>query len=152
MSKTPPPVKVEPARSKGLSRFSIVWIIPILALAITLGVAWQTYNDRGPLIEIEFANGAGISKRETELRYRDITVGLVETIEFAEDLSAVIIGVRVDKKVAPYIDATASFWIVRPELTTTGVSGLDTVLSGVYIEGAWDSNIGTTQARYKGLT
>ncbi len=151
MSDTPPPVKIVPAKTSGLSRFSFVWIIPILALAIALGVAWQAYNDRGPLVEIEFENGAGISKRETELRYRDITVGIVEDLEFAPDLSAVIASVRVDKTVAPYIDAASSFWIVRPELTTTGVSGLDTVLSGVYIEGSWDSDIGRAQSRFKGL-
>ena len=81
MSETPPPVRIEPARKSMAQRFSIVWVIPILALAIALGVAWQSYNERGPLIEIEFENGAGIAKRETELRYRDITVGVVEDLQ-----------------------------------------------------------------------
>ncbi|MEO3416953.1 MlaD family protein [Roseovarius sp. CAU 1744] len=151
MSNTPPPVRIEPARQAFLNRFSIVWVIPLLALAIALGLAWQTYNDRGPVIEIEFQNGAGIAKRETELRYLDIAVGVVEDVEFRDDLSAVVISVRVDKKIAPYIDASSSFWIVRPELTTSGVSGLDTVLSGVYIEGSWDNEIGTAQTRFSGL-
>ena len=53
---------------------------------------------------------------------------------------------------APYVDATSTFWVVRPELSTRGVSGLDTVLSGVYIEGSWDSEIGLLkQTRFKGL-
>ncbi|WP_306115595.1 MULTISPECIES: MlaD family protein [unclassified Roseovarius] len=151
MSDAPPPVTIEPARKSFLGRASVVWIIPILALAMALGVAWQTYNDRGPLVEIVFENGAGIAKRETELRYRDIAVGVVEDVRFAEDLSGVVVAVRVDKEVAPYVDASSTFWVVRPELTTTGVSGLDTVLSGVYIEGSWDSEIGPKQNRFKGL-
>lgn len=151
MSETPPPVQIEPARASGLGRASFVWIIPFLALAIALGVAWQSYNDRGPLIEISFENGAGIAKRETELRYRDVPVGVVEDVKFSPDLSRVVAHVRVDKDVAPYIDASATFWVVRPEVSARGVTGLDTVLSGVYIEGAWDTEIGPAQDRFGGL-
>ncbi|MCI2393265.1 MlaD family protein [Aliiroseovarius sediminis] len=151
MSETPTPVAIETARKPFFARASFVWLIPILALVIALGVAWQAYIERGPLIEIEFDNGAGIAERETELRYRDITVGVVEEVKFASDLSAVVVHVRVDKDVAPFVDAESTFWVVRPELTTRGVSGLDTVLTGVYIEGSWDGDIGEEQTRFTGL-
>ena len=151
MSDTPPPNDIEPARKSLLGRASFVWIIPIMALAIALGVAWQTYNERGPLIAIEFENGAGIATRETELRYRDITVGVVEDLKFSPDLTAVIAYVRLEKEVASYVDAAASFWVVRPELSASGVSGLDTVLTGVYIEGSWDNDVGQPQNSFKGL-
>jgi paraquat-inducible protein B len=146
-----PPVSIEPAPKTLMSRLSIVWVIPFLALVIALGVAWQSYNDRGPLISIEFENGAGIAARATELRYRDVTVGVVEKVRFSEGLQSVVAQVRVNKEVAPYIDATAAFWVVRPELTSQGVSGLDTVLSGVFIEGSWDSAIGAPRDTFKGL-
>lgn len=151
MTDTPPPVTIEPTRKSALSRASIVWIIPILALLITLGIAWQAYSSRGPLIEITFKSGSGIAERETELRYRDVAVGVVEDVKFTPDLSGVVAYVRLDKEVAPFIDVAASFWVVQPELTARGVSGLDTVLSGVYIEGAWDSTIGPPQSRFQGL-
>ncbi len=152
MTDRPDPVSIEPASKSLWGRASFIWIIPILALVVSLGVAWKTYSDRGPVIEIEFVNGAGIAKRETELRYRDITVGVVENVKFSEDLSSVVASVRIDKEIAPYIDVSASFWIVRPELTARGISGLDTVLSGVYIEGFWDDVIGPAQFRFKGLS
>ncbi len=151
MGDIPPPVAITPTRKIFMGRASVVWLIPIMALAIALGVAWKAYHDRGPLISIEFENGAGIAARETELRYRDITVGIVEKVVFAPDLSAVIAHVRLDKNVAPYVDVASSFWVVRPELTARGVSGLDTVLSGVYIEGAWDSDIGPKETKFRGL-
>ncbi len=151
MTKAPTPVTIEPARKSFFSNVSFVWLIPALALAIALAVAWQTYNERGPLIAIEFENGAGIAKRETELRYRDVTVGIVEDVRFAQGLSGVVAYVRIDKEVAPYIDVGSNFWVVQPELTAQGVSGLDTVLSGVYIEGAWDGEIGAPASRFKGL-
>ncbi len=149
MAQTPPDVKIEPAR--GLSRVSFVWLIPILALAIAVGVAWQSYNDRGPVITIEFENGAGIAKDETLLKYRDIAVGVVEDVSFTEGLETVLATVRLDKAVAPYIDNTATFWVVRPELTARGVSGLDTVLTGVFIEGSWNNEIGDPQTAFRGL-
>ena len=152
MSDTPPHVSIKSARKSFFERASFVWIIPFMALLIALGVAWQTYSERGPLIEIEFKNGAGLAKLETELRYRGITVGVVEDVKFAPGLAAVVALVRLEKDVAPYVDAASTFWVVRPKLTAGGVSGLDTVLTGVYIEGSWDSEIGTSQTRFTGRT
>ncbi len=151
MTQTPPTLPVEPAKTTGLGRVSIIWLIPIIALVAALGVAWQSYTDRGPLIEISFADGAGIAARETELRFRDVTVGIVEDVRFSEDLTRVVAMVRVDKSVAPFIDSSATFWIVQPEISAGAVTGLDTVLSGVYIEGSWDADAGTQTYAFDGL-
>jgi paraquat-inducible protein B len=78
-------------------------------------------------------------------------VGKVEKIGFNADLSQVVVSIRVDKDVAPFVDADSSFWLVRPELTTSGVSRLDTVLSGVFIEGLWDNVPGPLTTRFAGL-
>ena len=147
-----PEVAVSPARKVFFSGASVVWIIPLLALAVALYVAWQSYNSRGPLILIEFENGAGIKASETELRYRDVTVGVVEKVGFTEGLGKVTASVRVDKDVAPFIDTGAVFWIVQPEVSARGITGLSTVLSGVYIEGSWDQVPGPTFERFQGAS
>lgn len=136
-----PEPKIVGPKDKGSFAYSLIWLVPISALAISLFVVWKTYNDRGPLIEIAFQEATGIRTDETELRYRDVTVGQVEKLEFGEDLKTVIAKVRVEKSIARFIDADSQFWLVRPEVTTRGVSGLDTVLSGVFIEGTWDATI-----------
>ncbi|MEH6834278.1 MULTISPECIES: intermembrane transport protein PqiB [Falsihalocynthiibacter] len=151
MNDRPPPVAIKPARKSFFDRASIVWVIPLAALVVSLGVAWQAYDSRGPLIEIAFQNGAGIAAKKTELRYRDVTVGVVEGIEFAPDLAAVIVSVRLHKEIAPFVDVASNFWVVRPEVSASGVTGLDTVLSGVYIEGSWDSTISARGTKFKGL-
>jgi paraquat-inducible protein B len=135
-----------------LSGASIIWIIPVLALLVALGVAWKSFNDRGPLIIVEFENGAGISAGETELKYRDITVGVVEKLGFTQGLGMVSAHIRVDKSVAPYIDNGSVFWIVQPEVTAQGITGLSTVLSGVYIEGSWDVQIGAPADSFQGAS
>ena len=142
MSDTPPDVSIRPARKSLFTGAAVVWAIPLMALLVALGVAWRSYADRGPLIVVEFENGAGISAGETELRYRDVTVGKVEKVGFSPTLDRVRASIRVDKDVAPFIDSTSVFWVVEPEVTAQGITGLSTVLSGVYIEGSWDNEPG----------
>ena len=144
----------EPAIQKNrrglFSRISIVWAIPVLALLISLGVAWRSYSDQGVTIEIAFEDAAGVRAEETQLRYRDVVVGIVEAVRFTDDLGQVIVAVTVDQEVAPFIDEGARFWIVRPEVSAQGVSGLDTVLSGVYIMGSWDGTAGEAETSFEG--
>ncbi|MBB05017.1 MlaD family protein [Pseudooceanicola sp.] len=150
MSDSPPDVPVQPARRSFLQRASVVWIIPIVALVIALAVAWQSYAERGPLIEISFENASGVAVGQTELRYRDVAVGLVETMAFTETLDRVLVGVRLDKSVADFVDDGAQFYVVRPEISAQGISGLETVLSGVYIHGVWDTEPQGLQKRHDG--
>lgn len=151
MNQTPPQITIEPRGKTLLSRLSLVWLIPFAALAAALVLAWQSYSNLGPQISIEFENGAGIAKDETVLKFRDISVGVVEDVRFSDNLATVIATVRLDKEVAPFVDRGASFWVVRPEVSLQGVSGLDTVLSGVFIEGAWDDEIGEPETVFRGL-
>ncbi len=150
MTETPPDVSVKSARKLFLSGASVVWIIPLLALLAALGVAWNSYNSRGPEIYVEFDKGAGIKAGETELRYRDVTVGRVEEVGFSEGLAKVVATIRVDKDVAPFIDNSAAFWVVQPEVTAQGITGLSTVLSGVYIEGSWNEEKGSFEDHFVG--
>ncbi|WP_416909486.1 intermembrane transport protein PqiB [Paracoccus sp. (in: a-proteobacteria)] len=122
-----------------------------MALLVTLAVAWTSYANRGSLIEVEFADATGINPGETALRFRDVTVGQVEAVNFTPDLRRVVLKVRVDKEVEKYIDSDASFWIVRPQVTAQGVTRLDTVLTGSFIEGSWDSEIAEAKTHFVGL-
>ncbi|MFZ3584238.1 intermembrane transport protein PqiB [Loktanella sp. DJP18] len=132
-------------------RLSFVWIVPILALVVSVAVAWQSFADRGVEIEISFANASGVTAGETAIKYRDVEVGTVERVEFAPDLQEVLVYARIDQNVAPYLDSDANFWVVRPEVGLRGVSGLDTVLSGVYIAGDWNTQAEVAQTRFTGL-
>ncbi|SNR77064.1 PqiB family protein [Puniceibacterium sediminis] len=144
-------VPIKAGKSSFWDSASIIWLIPILALAIALGAAWRNYNAQGPLIQVSFENAAGIRAGETQMRYRDIRVGTVEELSFSKDLTEVVASIRVEKSLAPYINRDAVFWIVRPEVSARGVSGLDTVLSGVYIQGSWDSEPGIFYNDFEGL-
>ncbi len=131
-----PDARIDASRRRGA--LSLVWAIPVLAIAVSAFLIWQNYASRGALIEIAFDNASGVVAGGTQLRYRDVSVGVVEDVSFTESLAQVIVSVRVSEAVAPFIDDDARFYVVRPEISTRGVSGLETVLSGVYISGSWD--------------
>jgi len=152
---TPPPgpaeMEIRPPRRRVWQRISIIWLVPLVALAIAVGVAVKSYSSRGTLIRITFQNASGIEAGQTALRYRDVTIGAVESVGFAPDLGKVIVSVRVADDIAQYIDREAEFWVVRPEVSVRGISGLDTVLSGAYLAGNWDNIPTEEQSEFEGL-
>ena len=151
MSEPIPDVPRAPARASFWERASLVWIVPLGALVIALGVAWNSWAERGPVIRVTFENLSGVVSNETDLRFRDVSVGTVEKISFTPELDAVTAHIRVSPEIAEFIDQDALFWIVRPEVTTSGITGLDTVLSGVYIQGLWDAEINGSKFAFDGL-
>lgn len=130
---------------------SLIWLVPILALVVTLGLAFNAYRDRGELITVEFSDATGVTPGETALKFREVTVGQVESVSFTPDLRRVQVHIRVKPDIAPYIGDSAQFWLVRPQVTTQGISRLDTVLSGVFIEGDWTAEQGETKRHFTGL-
>jgi len=147
----PAPLDVRPVKRPIWQRISVVWLVPVLALSVSLGVAYSNYVNQGTLIEISFENASGVTADETVIKYRDVIVGRVEKVEFAEGLTEVLVHARIDKTVAPYLDDDAQFWVVRPDVSVRGITGLDTVLGGVYIDGSWDTEADVAQYEFVGL-
>lgn len=150
-SSQPAPLDVRPTRRPLWQRISVVWLVPFLALLVSLGVAYQSYSTQGTLIEISFENASGVTADETVIKYRDVTVGRVKKVIFADGLTHVLVYARVDSTVVPYLDDDATFWVVRPDVSVRGITGLDTVLGGVYIEGNWDTQADVAQTQFVGL-
>lgn len=155
MTEIPPPRPAEPqrkpARSDARPGLPLIWLVPILALIVTLGVGWNAIASRGTLISVTFRDATGITPGETVLKFREIAIGKVESVRFTEDLRQVRVDIRVDKSLAPFMDSDAQFWIVRPQVSAQGISRLDTVLTGSFIEGFWDDKPDQPQTFFKGL-
>ncbi len=143
----------EPVREAGKRgfRFSFAWLVPLIALIVALGIAWQSYSSRGPLITINFDSAEGITAGETHVRFRDFNIGVVESIALSPDLSQVAAHVRLDKDSARWIDADTKFWLVTARVGPQGISGLGTVLGGAYIEAEFDSVEGEPETEFTAL-
>ncbi len=113
---------------------SLVWVIP-LVVAITGGwLIVKTLTEKGPVITISFKTAEGIEAGKTRLRYKNIEVGVVESVRFNDDASKVLLTAQMSLNAAPFLRRGTRFWVVRPQLSLRGVSGLSTLISGTYID------------------
>lgn len=124
------PTRVQ--REKG--RFSWIWLVPIVALVVGASVLVRHWLNTGPVITVSFIAAEGIQAGQTELRYRDVVIGNVVGVSVTPDRDQVLVDIQLQKEGAEYITQKESkFWVVRPRLGISGVSGLGTILSGAYI-------------------
>jgi len=129
MSKQIP--KVE--ESTKFNFFTSIWIVPLIALIIAAWLAYQYFSELGPEIRIVFSKNEGLQAGQSQIKYRNVPVGTIKKIELQEDGEGIVVIARMDKPVAPYLNESSKFWIVKPEVGIGGVSGLDTLISGTYI-------------------
>jgi paraquat-inducible protein B len=115
------------------ARISVVWIIPILAAVVALGVAVQRILSEGPTITIVFTVAEGIEAGKTVVKYKDVSIGQVTAVQLSSDHSRVEVTAKMAKSAAALMVEDATFWVVEPRVTLSGVSGLGTLLSGNYI-------------------
>ena len=114
-------------------RISVIWIIPLVAVAIGAWLAWDTWSKEGPTIRISFDNGEGLQAGQSQLKFKDIVFGTVKSLELASDHTHVVVTVATTHEATPLLTDQAIFWVVKPRLFAGNVSGLETLLSGSYI-------------------
>ncbi|MEJ2730006.1 MAG: MlaD family protein, partial [Deltaproteobacteria bacterium] len=68
-----------------------------------------------------------------KIKYKDVEIGQGKTIHFNADLSRVLVTAELVKEAEPYLTENTRFWVVRPRVSASGVSGLGTLFSGAYI-------------------
>jgi paraquat-inducible protein B len=114
---------------------SLVWVAPIVAILITAGMIWKSYISAGARITIVIENGEGIKDGKTAIMYKGIKIGVVEDIRIMpDDVSKLELTALIDKEASDSITREGNlFWKVAPKVSITEVSGLDTIISGVYI-------------------
>ncbi len=114
-------------------RFSIVWIIPILAAVVAIGIAVQRVLSEGPTIYIVFKVASGVEAGKTFIKYKDVNIGQVTAVQLSDDYAKVLVRAKIAKHAAGLMVKDAKFWVVEPRISLSGVSGLNTLLSGNYI-------------------
>jgi paraquat-inducible protein B len=128
-AKLPKPITKQPRNWS--SRF--IWIIPILALIVGIGLGVKVFLERGPTITVSFKSGEGLEAGKTHVKYKDVIIGVVKTVDLSEDHKEVVATIQMDRKAEDFLREDTHFWIVRPRITASGVSGLSTLFGGSYI-------------------
>lgn len=121
------------AKPKRSWTVQIIWIFPIVAILVGLNLAYKAITERGPIITIAFKNGDGLEAGKTEVKYKGINIGTVDSLSLSSDYETVIATVQLQKDAKSFTNEGSQFWVVRPRISTSGVSGISTLLSGPYI-------------------
>lgn len=106
--------------------------------------------DRGPVITISFRTAEGLEAGKTKVKYKEVDIGEVQTITLSKDRSQVLVSVQLSKNAESFTAVDTHFWVVRPRLGASGISGLGTLLSGAYI-GADAGTSEDTTKKFTGL-
>ena len=121
------------AQAKRSWTLQIIWIIPIVAILVGLGLLYKSIADRGPTITVSFKTGDGLVAGKTLVKFKDVNIGLVKTVILSDDHQQVVATIALNKDAADFAKKDTRFWIVRPRITASGVSGLSTLLDGPFI-------------------
>lgn len=126
---------------------SKMWLATLACLIGAIALVWYSLEPAGTKVTLRFQEGHGLKPGDA-LRNRGIDVGRVVSVELDNDLA----GVEVHAELAPAAKALARegtrFWIVRPTVDVTGISGLDTAVGSKYIAVAPGASQ-TGQARFE---
>lgn len=139
----------ESKKRRHRSWLSPIWIVPLLAAG---GLGWYAYREhsrRGPTIEILFREGDGLQAEKTDVKFLGFKVGTIRGLTLSPDLTRVVAQVELDRTAEPLAREGARFWVVRPRISASGVSGLGAIVTGAYIEAL--PGKGPTKKRFEAL-
>jgi paraquat-inducible protein B len=114
--------------------YRLVWLIPILAAVAAGGYYYVALQQRGPVITIQFNDATGLKIGETPLSHLGVTIGKVSEISLGPDNKGVVVQAQLLRGQEAFARQGAIFWVVRPEISEAGISGLGTVMSGPFID------------------
>ena len=146
------PQQMPTASVRARRTIPLVWIVPALTALIALWLAWDTWSKKGPVITISFETAAGLTAGQSQLKYKNVVMGTVRSIDIAPDLTTVLVTVETTRDAEPLLTDKTIFWVVKPELFAGSLTGLETLLSGSYIgmRPVADKERGKPQRRFVG--
>jgi paraquat-inducible protein B len=115
------------------SKFSIIWLVPLVAILIGAWIAYKAWSEMGPTITITFKTANGLEAGKTKIKYKNVEIGEVKTIRLNHGTKTVEVTAEMNRDAKPFLTEQTRFWVVRARIDVRGVSGLETLLSGAYI-------------------
>ncbi|WP_028025619.1 MlaD family protein [Enterovibrio calviensis] len=112
---------------------SPLWIFTALAFLLAGWLLYKSVNEAGERIQIYFTDAQGIEAGRTAIRYQGLEVGIIRKITLSDDLKSISAEAEIYPEATKILRQNTVFWVVRPKASITGISGLDTLVSGNYI-------------------
>ncbi len=144
-------VTTEPELRKGRG-INPIWIIPALALGMGIYLVVHTWLTEGPDITITLDTAEGLVAGKTKVKYRNVEMGVLTNITLSDDYQKVEARVAMDYKARALLKPDTRFWVVTARVGVGNITGLDTLLSGAYIEMAPGSEQDTGTRHFEALS
>ena len=122
-----------PAPGVRRHRPSIIWLVPLVAALIGAWLAFKSYTEKSPTITISFQSAEGLEAGQTRIKYKEVEVGRVSDINLSPDFGRVIVTAELTRPAYRLLSENSRFWVVRARVSSYGITGLGTLLSGAYI-------------------
>lgn len=134
MTEKKPSEEAGKAKIVKAKHISLVWLIPFLALIVTGILLYKNTIEQGPKIEVTISSAEGIEEGKTLVKLRSVTVGRVESVRLDQNYTKAILSIQMVPNTENLLNEDSVFWLVKPRVETAGISGLDTLLSGSYLQ------------------
>lgn len=109
------------------------WLVTLAAILICVVLFVPWLGQLRHSATISFTTAEGLEAGKTKLRYRNVEIGTLAAVRLSADRTRVLADVRFQNAAARFAKCDTRFWVVRPRVDMSGVSGLATVTSGTYI-------------------
>lgn len=119
---------------RGYGSLLSIWLVPIIALGVAAFLIGKTVVEQGTEITVIFENAEGMTPGKTNLKFKDVNIGSLKRIDILDDERGVSVVIDVNREADKYLTDTARFWVVSPSIGLQGITGLETILSGSFIE------------------
>lgn len=129
---SPDPVVYEAVEKKGSHHFSALWVLPIIVIGVGIWLLYHSFEQRGKKYTIIFESGEGIEKDKTQIKYNGIEIGQVHDAQLNQK-GQVVVTAYIRNSDFDLAQEGTVFWLVSPHLGVSGVSGLETIMSGPFI-------------------
>lgn len=132
--KTPAPDELpQPEVRKSKLGFSLIWLVPIVAALVGISLMVSHALSAGPQISVTFLTAEGIEAGKTQVKYKNVVIGKVTTMRLSKDRTHISVVIDLEKDARAFATKGTRYWVVRPRIGASGVSGIDTLLSGAFI-------------------
>ena len=121
-------------RPSSHGRFSPVWVIPVVSALLGLWLVWRHYSATGLEITVRFETAEGIIAGKTPVLCRSVNIGTVSEVTLDDSNRGVLVTLAMTRGANRLLVEDSQIWVVRARYSSAGISGLNTLLSGNYIE------------------
>lgn len=124
---------IEQVNIKNERGISPLWGLPFLALCLGGWLVYSALMEAGERVQIYFDDAQGLIAGRTTIRYQGLEVGMIKNITLSKNLSNIYVDADIYPEATDLLRDNTQFWLVKPQASLTGISGLDALVSGNYI-------------------